>query len=105
VYLLSFLGTSSWVCHTDLSLSVLFPFSIFVYLCTALSLIGETFEQGQTEIKRRSLLSSHDDATTLILKSGTSMYSPGYVHNGSFYAKSIFIHPPMHCFSHYQFFL
>jgi hypothetical protein len=60
---------------------------------------------GQTEIKRRSLLSSHDDATTLILKSGTSMYSPGYVHNGSFYAKSIFIHPPMHCFSHYLFFL
>jgi ATP-dependent RNA helicase DDX21 len=36
---------------------------------------------GQTEIKRRSLLSSHDDATTLILKSGTSMYSPGSAFN------------------------
>jgi ATP-dependent RNA helicase DDX21 len=36
---------------------------------------------GQTELKRRSLLTSHDDATTLILKANTSMYSPTYAFN------------------------
>ena len=33
---------------------------------------------GQTELKRRSLLTSHDDATTLMLKANTSMHSPSY---------------------------
>ncbi|KAG0598099.1 hypothetical protein M758_12G046000 [Ceratodon purpureus] len=36
---------------------------------------------GQTELKRRSLLTSHDDATTLMLKANTSMYSPTYAFN------------------------
>jgi ATP-dependent RNA helicase DDX21 len=36
---------------------------------------------GQTDIKRRSLLTSHDDATTLMLKANTSMYSPTYAFN------------------------
>lgn len=36
---------------------------------------------GQTELKRRSLLTSHDDSTTLILKANTSMYSPTYAFN------------------------
>lgn len=36
---------------------------------------------GQTELKRRSLLTSHDDATTLMLKANTKMYSPTYAFN------------------------
>jgi ATP-dependent RNA helicase DDX21 len=36
---------------------------------------------GQTELKRRSLLTSHDDSTTLMLKANTSMYSPTYAFN------------------------
>lgn len=36
---------------------------------------------GQTELKRRSLLTSHDDATTLMLKANTAMHSPTYAFN------------------------
>lgn len=36
---------------------------------------------GQTELKQRSLLTSHNDSTTLMLKANTSMYSPTYAFN------------------------